>query len=103
MSVTWDNTQPIGMRFHDEIWLHAIKEYRKLRLRKELSAKDAVLDELIREGLIDKVNAKCTPAIQQVMRYAAVVAGRLTSRNFVMEEQVSRYFVGCRDKAISEI
>ena len=89
MSIEWDEAQLIGTKFHDTIWYNAIREFRKLKLRKELSSKDAVLDELIRQGLVDKENAKCTPIIQQTLRFAAVLAGRLTSKNYVMEQRVS--------------
>lgn len=89
MSVEWDDEQPAGYRLHDDIWFNAIREYRKLQLRKEFSSTDTVLDGLIRIGLIDQTSNQCTPQINQVLRYSAVLAGRMTARHLVVEEQVS--------------
>ena len=89
MSVEWDDEQPIGLRFHDSVWYNAIREFRKLKVRKGLPSNDAVLDELIRQGLIDKFSIKCTPQMQQMLRYGAVLAGRLNMHLVSVKEQVS--------------
>ena len=88
MSEEWDMVRPGGLRLHDDIWFNAIREFRKLKMRRELPPKDSVLDNLIHLGLIDQ-NVKCSPQINQVLRYSAVLAGRLTTRQFFVEEQVS--------------
>ena len=89
MSVEWDDELPMGMQFHDTIWFNAIREFRKLKWRKGLPGTDKVLDDLIRQGLIDKFSVKCNPQIQQMLRYGAVVTGRLTGHLVAMKEQVS--------------
>ena len=89
MSVEWDDEQPIGLRFHDTVWYNAIREFRKLKVRKGIPSNDAVLDELIRQGLIDKFSVKCTPQMQQMLRYGAVLAGRLNMHLVSVKEQVS--------------
>ena len=89
MSEEWNDHRLEGLRLHDDIWFNAIKEFRKLKGRRELSTRDIVLDGLIRLGLIDQSSVKCSPQINQVLRYSAVLAGRLTERHRVFEEQVS--------------
>ena len=89
MSVEWDDEQPIGLRFHDSVWYNAIREFRKLKVRKGLPSNDAVLDELICQGLIDKFSVKCSPQIQQMLRYGAVLARRLNMHLVSVKEQVS--------------
>lgn len=93
MSGEWDDEQPIGLRFHDTVWFNAIREFRKLKTRKRLPGNDVVLDELIRQGLIDKFSAKCSSQIQQMMRYGAVLAGRTATHLFVMRERVSTFLI----------
>ena len=89
MSAEWDDSEPDGLRFHDTIWFNAIREFRKLRVRKGHRVNDSVLDDLIRQGLIDKFSIKCAPQIQQIMRYGAVIAGRIAMHLVGMKEQVS--------------
>ena len=78
----------MDISFHDDIWFNAIREYKKIKGKKGTAGKDKVLDDLILEGLVDKPTTKCTPAIQQMLRYGAILASRQTARHFFLEEKV---------------
>lgn len=82
------------LKFHDQVWFNAIREYLKYQDRKGTSSGDIVTDALIRAGLVEKDETHISAAFQQCNRYAAVLAGRLTSHAFHLEENVSTFPLG---------
>ena len=78
----------LDLKYHDVIWFCAIREFLKYKSHKGTAKGDVVLDQLIRQGLIDWDVSDVSEASQQVMRYAACMAGRLTSHSYRLEESV---------------
>jgi hypothetical protein len=68
--------------------MQAIRERRSLSSRKGDSMVDSVLDNLIREGLIDQEMPSMTLAINQFMRYPVIMTGRLVHNMKGLQDQV---------------
>ena len=84
----WDDLKLVDLKYHDVIWFNALREFQKYKARKGTSKGDPVLDQLIRQGLIDWNVDEASAATQQVFRYSACMAGRLTSHSYRLEESV---------------
>jgi len=78
----------LDLKYHDVIWFNAIREFVKYKARKGTSKHDTVLDQLIRQGLIDWNPDEASSVTQQVFRYSACMAGRLTSHTYRLEDSV---------------
>jgi len=87
-SPEWDKVDLINLKYHDTIWFNAIREYVKLQRRKGTEESDEVLDNLIRQGLIDQEEGDVSKNFQQLLRYSASMAGRLTDHQFKLEKKV---------------
>jgi len=74
----WNDLRLTNLKYHDIIWFDAIREHLKYQERKGTPESDPVLDQLICQGLINQDEKAVTPAYQQFLRYAAVMAGRTT-------------------------
>ena len=73
---------------HDTIWFNAMRAFKSYKSWKGLDNHDHVLDNLIRLGLIDRNKEEVTPAIQQFLRYPAIMADRLTKSHNDLVHQV---------------
>ena len=69
--------------------MRAFKSYKS---RKGSDNHDHVLDNLIQLGLIDQSKEEVTPAIQQFLRYLAIMADRLTKSHNDLVRQVGWLF-----------
>ena len=78
----------LDLKYHDVIWFCAIREYLKFKERKGTAKGDPILDQLIHQGLIDWDVSDVSAALQQIFRYSACMAGRLTSHMYQLEELV---------------
>ena len=70
--------------------MRAFKSYKS---RKGSDNHDHVLDNLIRTGLVDRNKEEVTPAIQQILRYPAIMADRLTKSHNDLVHQVGWLFI----------
>ena len=59
---------------HDQIWYNAIRALVSVESRSDSRIADAALDQLIREGLIDQDEKEVSLAMQQWLRYPAILA-----------------------------
>ena len=86
---SWDSRELSELLFHDQIFFHAIKEYLQVQDRKSSPAADKVLNHLIRAGLIEKDSSHMSEPFQQLLRYSAILASRMTDHNYRLEQNVS--------------
>ena len=86
---SWDSRELSELLFHDQIFFHAIKEYLRVQDRKSSPAADKVLNHLIRAGLIEKDASHMSEPFQQLLRYSAILASRMTDHNYRLEQNVS--------------
>jgi hypothetical protein len=86
--VGWNDFELGDLSFHNHIWFNAIREFLKYKERKGTAGHDIVLNHLIRQGLVDKPETEVTPAYQQMLRYSALLAGRITHQHYLVEKQV---------------
>ena len=86
---SWDSRELSELLFHDQIFFHAIKEYLRVQDRKLSPAADKVLNHLIRAGLIEKDTSHMSEPFQQILRYSAILASRMTDHNYRLERNVS--------------
>jgi len=84
----WDGRHLQDLVFHDDIWFNAIREYLRVEDRKGSALRDVVLDSLIHQGLTSKDEDHMSAAFQQVARYSAVLAGRVTGHVHRVEKSV---------------
>ena len=70
--------------------MRAFKSYKS---QKGSDNHDHVLDNLIRLGLIDRNKEEVTPAIQQFLRYPAIMADQLTKSHNDLVHQVGWLFI----------
>ena len=76
---------------HDQIWYNAIRALVSVELRLDSRIADAALDRLIREGLIDWDEKEVSAAMQQWLRYLAILVDRLANSQGVLSKEV----IGC--------
>ena len=76
---------------HDQIWYNAIRAVVSVESRSDSRIADAVLDRLIREGLIDRDKEEVLLAMQQWLRYPAILADRLANSQGVLSKEVIGY------------
>ena len=76
------------IRLHDNIWFNAMRAFKPYKSRKGSDNHDHVVDNLIRTGHIDRNKEEVTPAIQQFLRYPAIMADRLTKSHINLVRQV---------------
>ena len=76
---------------HDQIWYNAIRVLVSVESRSDSRIADASLDRLIREGLIDWDEKEVSLAMQQWLRYPAILADRLANSQGVLSKEVIGY------------
>ena len=76
---------------HDQIWYNAIGALVSVESRSDSRIADAALDRLIREGLIDRDKKEVSLAMQQWLRYPAILADRLANSQGVLSKEVIGY------------
>ena len=84
----WWTETPKDLILHDQIWYNAIRVLVSVELRSDLKIADAALDWLIREGLIDQDEKEVSLAMQQWLRYPAILADRLANSQGVLLKDV---------------
>ena len=94
----WWTETPKDLILHDQIWYNAIRALVSVELRSDSRIADAALDQLIREGLIDRDEKEVSLAMQQWLRYLAILADCLANSQGVLSKEVIGYlnlFVSC--------
>ena len=76
---------------HDQIWYNAIRALVSVESRSDSRIANAALDRLIREGLIDWDEKEVSMAMQQWLRYPAILADRLANSQGVLLKEVIGY------------
>ena len=76
---------------HDQIWYNAIRALVSVESRSDSRIADTALDRLIREGLIDRDEKEVSLAMQQWLRYPAILADRLANSQGVSSKEVIGY------------
>ena len=87
-SADWWTETPKDLILHDQIWFNAIRALISVELRLDARTTDISLDRLIREGLIDRDEQEVSAAMQQWLRYPAILADRLASNHGVLSKEV---------------
>ena len=82
-----------NLGLHNNIWFNAMRVFKLYKSRKGSDSHDHVPDNLIRLGLIDRNKEEVTPAIQQFLRYPAIMADRLTKSHNDLVHQVGWLFI----------
>ena len=88
----WWTETPKDLILHDQIWFNAIRALVSVESRSDLKIADAALDQLIREGLIDRDEKGVSLAMQQWLRYPAILADRLANSQGVLSKEVIGLF-----------
>ena len=88
-SADWWTETPKDLILHDQIWYNAIRVLVFVESRSDSRIADAALDRLIREGLIDWDEKEVSLAMQQWLRYLAILADRLASSQGVLSKEVT--------------
>ena len=70
-----------------------MRVFKSYKSRKGSDHHDHVLDNLIHTGLIDQNKEEVTPAIQQFLRYPAIMADCLTKSHNDLVRQVGWLFI----------
>ena len=76
---------------HDQIWYNAIRVLVSVESRSDSRIADTALDRLIREGLVDRDEKEVSLAMQQWLRYPAILADRLANSQGVLSKEVIGY------------
>ena len=87
----WWTETPKDLILHDQIWYNAIRALVSVESRSDSRIADAALDRLIREGLIDQDEKEVSLAMQQWLRYPAILADRLANSQGVLSKEVIDY------------
>ena len=82
-----------NLGLHDNIWFNAMRAFKSYKSRKGLDNHDHILDNLIRMGLIDRNKEEVTLAIQQFLRYPAIMADHLMKSHNDLVHQVGWLFI----------
>ena len=75
-SADWWQLELADLGLHNNIWFNAMRAFKLYKSRKGSDNHDHVLDNLIRLGLIDQNKEEVTLAIQQFLRYPAIMVDR---------------------------
>ena len=89
----WWTETPKDLILHDQIWYNAIRALVSVESRSDSRIADTALDRLIREGLIDRDEKEVSLAMQQWLRYPAILVDRLANSQGVLSKEV----IGCFD------
>ena len=92
-SADWWQLELADLGLHDTIWFNTMRAFKSYRSRKGLDNHDHVLDNLIRMGLIDQNKEEVTPAIQQFLRYPAIMVDHLMKSHNDLVRQVGWLFI----------
>ena len=84
----WWPKVPKDLELHNEIWFNAIRALILVDLRSSLRVADVVLDQLIRQGLIDRDEKEVSLAMQQWLRYPAILADHLANSHGILAKEV---------------
>ena len=84
----WWTKTPKDLILHDQIWFNAIRALISVESRSGSRVADAALDRLIREGLIDRDEKEVLLAMQQWLRYPAILVDRLANSQGVLLKEV---------------
>ena len=76
---------------HDQIWYNAIRVLISVESRSDSRIADVTLDQLIREGLIDRDKKEVSLAMQQWLRYPVILADCLANSQGVLSKEVCRF------------
>ena len=87
-SSDWWTETPKDLILHDQIWYNAIRALVSVESRSDSRVADTALDRLIREGLIDQDEKEVLLAMQQWLRYPAILADRLANSRGVLSKEV---------------
>ena len=92
----WWTESPKDLILHDQIWYNAIRAMVSVESRSGSDVADTALDRLIKEGLIDRDEGEVSAAMQQWLRYPAILADRLAnSQGLVAREVIGRLLIRC--------
>ena len=92
-SADWWTETPRDLIFHDQIWYNAIRALVSVESRSDSRIADAALDRLIKEGLIDWDEKEVSLAMQQWLRYPAILADCLANSQGVLSKEVIGYLI----------
>ena len=87
----WWTETPKDLLLHNQIWYNAIRALVSVESRSKSRIADTALDRLIREGLIDRDEKEVSLAMQQWLRYPAILADRLANSQGVLSKEVIGY------------
>ena len=90
-NLDWWTETPKDLILHDQIWYNAIRALVSVESRSDSRIADVALDRLIREGLIDRDEKEVSLAMQQWLRYPAILADRLANSQGVLSKEVIGY------------
>ena len=94
-NVDWWTETPKDLILHDQIWYNTIRALVSVESRSDSRIADTALDRLIREGLIDRDEKEVSLAMQQWLRYPAILADHLANSQGVLSKEVIGYFEFC--------
>ena len=80
------------LELHDEIWFNTIRVLISVDLRSGSKIANIALDRLIRQGLIDQDEKEVSLAMQQWLRYPAILANRLANSQGILSKEVFELF-----------
>ena len=84
----WWTETPKDLILHDQIWYNTIRALVSMESRSGSRIADVTLDQLIREGLIDRDKKEVLLAMQQWLRYPAILADCLANSQGVLSKEV---------------
>ena len=92
-NVDWWTETPKDLILHDQIWYNTIRVLISVESRSGSKIADAALDQLIREGLVDRDEKEVSLAMQQWLRYPAILADRLANSQGILSKEVIGYLI----------
>ena len=92
-SADWWTEIPKDLILHDQIWYNAIRALVSVESRSGSRVADAALDQLIKEGLVDRDEKEVSLAMQQWLRYPAILADRLANGQGILSKEVTDYLI----------
>ena len=84
----WWTEIPKDLILHDEIWYNAIRVLILVNSSSGSRVADVALDRLIRLGVIDRDEKEGLLAMQQWLRYLAILADRLANSHGTLAKEV---------------
>ena len=88
VNADWWTETPKDLILHDQIWYNTIRVLVSVESRSGSRIADNALDRLIREGLIDRDEKEVLLAMQQWLRYLAILADCLANSQGVLSKEV---------------